>query len=134
MYDSLAEIWRGWSKNFFIALGPHRWVGLALALPAAAALLVLYGAPWLGLAIAALSVAAHGAAGLPALAAACTATLFAFAARRALARGYGVAARAAWLQPLGAIVLAAILVNSALRAATGMGVAWKGRTYDKLEG
>jgi hypothetical protein len=132
MYDSLGELWRGWSKNVFIALADDRRLALALAPLAATGLLVLYALPWSALLWTAPLLALHpDSHSLMLGAAAVAATLAQVAARGVLARGYGMPAGDAWLQPLGAVVVAAIVLNSALRAATGLGVQWKGRVYAK---
>ena len=113
MYDSLGAIVRGWSKNFHIALGPVPWTAPLVA----ALLLIVFAGPYL----------------LPILAVAkseCAATwvgigaaLVALAGRFDLARRYGVTARSPWLAPLGAVVVALILLRSVLP----MAVQWKGR-------
>jgi hypothetical protein len=113
MYDSLRAIVRGWSKNFHLALGGAPW-----AAPLAAALLLaVYAGPYL-VPLVAVAAGARGALALGLAAAA-----VAVAGRLDLARRYGVSARSAWLAPLGAAVVAAILVRSVLPVA----VEWKGR-------
>ena len=49
--------------------------------------------------------------------------------RKVMDRLYAGDAGTAWLQALGFAVVAAILVNSTVRAATGRTVAWKGREH-----
>jgi chlorobactene glucosyltransferase len=126
MYTSLGEIWNGWSKNFFAGVGGSK-VGAAVAV---ALLLAVFVLPWIAtpaLLLAALlgvtDAARASAWGLAALAAA-------VGSRKAMDRLYGGGAGtppSALLQPLGFAVVAAILANSAYRAATGKTVAWKGR-------
>jgi cellulose synthase/poly-beta-1,6-N-acetylglucosamine synthase-like glycosyltransferase len=113
MYDSLAAIVRGWSKNFHVAFGPARWAAPLVA----SALLAVYAGPYLLPLVAA-------AAGAPrALAVGAAAAALALAARFDLARRYGVSARAGWLAPLGAAVVALILIRSVLPGR----LQWKGR-------
>jgi hypothetical protein len=113
MYDSLGAIVRGWSKNFHVALGGATWA----APLAAAALLLVFAGPYLLPIAAALAGAPRAAAvGLGAAA-------VAVVARLDLARRYGVSARAPWLAPLGAAVVALIMLRSVLPVA----MEWKGR-------
>ncbi len=117
MYDSLRAILRGWGKNFHVMLAGAPWV----APFAAAGILLLYAGPFaLPVAAAALGARAAWAVGLAALAAA-------VAARIDLARRWGVTARGLALMPLGALVVAWIMLASVARAATGRAVQWKGR-------
>jgi cellulose synthase/poly-beta-1,6-N-acetylglucosamine synthase-like glycosyltransferase len=113
MYDSLSAIVRGWSKNFHVALGNAPW-----AAPAVAALIVVvYAGPYLLPLIAART-------GEPrAIAVGIAAAAVAVLARFDLSRRYGVTPRSPWLAPLGAVVVALILIRSVLP----MQVQWKGR-------
>lgn len=113
MYDSLGSIVRGWSKNFHIALGPAPGAAPLVA----AALVVVYAGPYL------LPIAAAAMGDWAALVVALSAALAALAGRLDLARRYGVSARSAWLAPLGAVVVAMILVRSVMPLA----IEWKGR-------
>jgi glycosyltransferase involved in cell wall biosynthesis len=113
MYDSLAAIVRGWSKNFHVALGRAAW----LAPVAAAGLVLFFAGPFVVPLVAALAGAR--AAALVGGAAALVAVL----ARIDFSRRYGVTLRGAWATPLGALVIAWILVRSSLRRP----VSWKGR-------
>ncbi len=118
MYDSLAAIVRGWTKNFHVALAGALWAAPLLA----ASLLFLYAGPLL-LPIGALAASA----GTKAIAVGgAAAAAYAFG-RFDLARRFGVTARLFFLAPLGAGVIAWILLASALRAATGKTIQWKGR-------
>jgi cellulose synthase/poly-beta-1,6-N-acetylglucosamine synthase-like glycosyltransferase len=117
MYDSLGAIVRGWSKNFHVALAGALW----LAPPLALALLLAYAGPWLLVPLAAVAGAWR------ALALALGATLVAVVARRDASRRYGIDG-AVWLAPLGAGVVAFILLRSALQAAARRPFVWKGRS------
>jgi cellulose synthase/poly-beta-1,6-N-acetylglucosamine synthase-like glycosyltransferase len=113
MYDSLGAIVRGWSKNFHLAMGPFPF-----AAPLAAALvLIVYAGPYL------VPLVAVAAREPWALAIGVAAAIVAFAGRLDLARRYGVSARGPLLAPLGAAVVAFILVRSVLP----IPVQWKGR-------
>jgi hypothetical protein len=117
MYDSLAAIVRGWSKNFHVAVHGN----VLLAPLAASGLLFFYGAPWI-LPIA--SIAWPDVAGATASA---LALAVAFAARVDFARLYGVSAHRALLAPLGALVVSWILMRSVILVARGRPARWKGR-------
>ncbi|MSP59864.1 MAG: glycosyltransferase [Myxococcales bacterium] len=113
MYDSLPAIVRGWSKNFHVALGRARFTAPLVA----AGLLFFFAGPWLLGPIAAASGAWPAA--MVGLAAAAVAAL----GRIDLASRYGITARAPWLAPLGAVVVAWIVLASVLRRR----IEWKGR-------
>ena len=113
MYDSLSAIVRGWSKNFHVALGRVPWLA-----PIGALLLFLaYGGPFL--------LAATFAAlrlQTPAIIAG-SAALVAILARVDVRRRYRLTLRNLWAMPLGAAVVAFILVRSSMRRP----IDWKGR-------
>lgn len=121
MYCSLAEIWRGFQKNFYPAFRRARsfWLFLALhfavfLLPFALAPLV-WVSPW-GWAFVA--------------AAACV-----LAARAALAARFGHPWWSVALHPLGQSILIALGVTSWWKYTRGAkGVEWKGRRYRKHDG
>ena len=125
MYTSFREIWNGWSKNFHVAVGGN----VAGAAIAAAGLLAVFVLPWLAApaALVALALGIPGAGVAALLGAAVIATAVAW--RKVMDRLYAGDAGTAWLQALGFAVVAAILVNSTVRAATGRTVAWKGREH-----
>jgi len=127
MYASLREIWDGWSKNFFKSLDEK----VSLAVLAGAGILWLFFVPW---------AAAVGAGGLllagPGRVQALTLLVLALAVllahvvqRKWIASAYGLTDEAVYLQPLGALVVFCILVNSTLKTRRGGGIRWKGRTY-----
>ena len=115
MYRALAEIWRGFEKNFFPAFrgAASFWAFVALhffifLLPfALAPLALVYAWAW------------------PfAAAAACV-----LVARAALALRFGHPLWSVPLHPLGGALLVALGVSSWLRCRVGRGVEWKGRRY-----
>jgi glycosyltransferase involved in cell wall biosynthesis len=115
MYRSLAEIWRGFQKNFFPAFRRGRSFCAFIALhffvfllPFALAPLALSW-PW---------------ARPFAAAAACVVAM-----RAVLARRFGHPWWSVALHPLGQAVLVALGLASWLRCRTGRGVEWKGRRY-----
>jgi chlorobactene glucosyltransferase len=124
MYASLGDLVSGWGKNLHVALGASR-AALLSAPIAAVGLLALYGTPY------AIVPLAAALGDRRALGAALLATAAALAVRAVLSRGYGVPLRSAWAQPLGALVIAFILLRSAGARLTGRGITWKGRRYPK---
>jgi len=127
MYSSLKEIWHGWSKNFFksmdekVALAALAWIGVFW----------LFLLPWAFLPWAAWKVVAGP---VPAQAfilfLLASATLLAhLLQRRWIASTYGLTASSVYLQPLGALVVLGILINSTVKTRRGGGLQWKGRTY-----
>jgi hypothetical protein len=117
MYDSLAAIVRGWSKNFHVALGGAPWMAPLLA----AGMLLVYAGPFL-LPPLALVLRAWSA-----LAVALLAMVSAIAARRDLERRFAVSARRSYLAALGAPVVAWILLRAAWRVLLGRPIDWRGR-------
>jgi glycosyltransferase involved in cell wall biosynthesis len=115
MYRSLAEIWRGFQKNFFPAFRRERsfWAFVALhsvvfLLPFALAPLA-FSLPWARPFVAT---------------AACVVAM-----RAVLAWRFGHPWWSVALHPLGQTVLVALGLASWLRCRTGRGVEWKGRHY-----
>jgi len=126
MYASLGEIWRGWTKNFFAGLHGRRGVVVAALLY----LLLTSVLPF------ALLAAAGGAAALgttsPSLLCVSAAAVAALSIYRLLVihRTEPPSLLGILLHPLAALVLGAIIVESARRASRGRPVRWKGRDYD----
>ncbi len=120
MYHSLGEIWAGWRKNVFIALRKSilRTLGHVLGIVGfVASPYVLAGASLI--AGAPLASAGLALAGLGLV----VATGFGLCDELGLARRYS------FLFPLGALVFAAILLNSMLGVVRGGRTQWRGRTY-----
>ena len=117
MYRSLAEIWRGFQKNFFPAFRRESSFWAFIALHFLVFLLPFALLPF--------ARAARGAWPFV-LAAACV-----LAARFALALRFGHPLWSPLLHPLGEIILLALGLSSWLRCKTGRGVVWKGRSYGK---
>lgn len=117
MYRTLAEIWRGFSKNLFPAfkLQASFWLFWLLH---AAVFLAPFGLMWL-----------EGLAGWLFLAAASCVV----AARLALAIRFGHAWWSALLHPLAQVFVLALGLSSWLSVVSGRGVSWKGRTYLQAE-
>jgi hypothetical protein len=124
MYETLGELWHGFSKNAFAGADHSVWVVarnsvlnlLATVLPTVVAVAAL--AAWLGLGAAAARPVALSAV------AAYAAMVLTFVP---VYRGVGASL---WLAPLAGIanvVMVAILINSTYRALSGRGVLWRGQ-------
>ncbi len=126
MYTGWAEIREGWTKNFFAGLHGRRGV-----VAASVVYLALTGVlPHLVLG-AAVTLVGLGQVAPWALAAPCAAVGLQVLYRLAvIRRTTPLSILSLLLHPVGAIVLAGIILDSARRAATGTPVTWKGREYD----
>lgn len=115
MYRSLAEVWKGFQKNFFPAFRRPASFWAFLALHGGVFLLPLALAPL-----------AYSFAWARPLAGAAVCV---FLMRAALAVRFGHPWWSVALHPLGEAVLVALGLSSWLRCRTGRGVEWKGRRY-----
>jgi glycosyltransferase involved in cell wall biosynthesis len=128
---SFRRLWQGWYRVVWRGLGERAWLGFV----AAAALALFFLAPFAAsIAGAAALVGARsatvGAAAWVALAAGPVHLALFVALRAALGRYYGVDGRYAWLQPLGALFVIALLLAAATMGALGRHTArWSGRSY-----
>lgn len=120
MYHSLREIWTGWRKNLFLAMKKSIFKSFYYIL----CVLGFAFTPWLlagvslwvgaGLAEHALALAALGLVLMTSL---------------SLCHELNLGKRYALLFPLGALVLAAIMINSMVHVLFRGGAEWRGRTY-----
>lgn len=126
MYRSFGEIWAGWTKNFYAGLHGRRDV-------VAAAVIYLFVTGILPHLLAELALAAAllGALHVPFAATAAAAVGAQFLYRfLVIRRTAPPSILSVLLHPVAAAVLAAIVAESARRAARGVPVTWKGRDYD----
>jgi chlorobactene glucosyltransferase len=132
MYEGFGEIWEGFTKNFFAGMR------FSLIQTFASILLVLLSfiAPFIVALVSAIALA-RGADGawlslfVPAL---CI-WLIQVLTFAAVNKTFDVPAAYALTVPLGQALFVAILMNSAVRIATGSGVMWKGRkVYERASG
>ncbi|MCB9680069.1 MAG: glycosyltransferase [Alphaproteobacteria bacterium] len=117
MYRSAAEVWDGFSKNFYQGLGGH---------PAALAFVV--GVYLLAFVLPYARLGVEAAWGTWSLAAV-VGVAFNLGARTILARRLHHDALSVVLHPIAVVVLLVIALNSARWSWTGR-IAWRGRTYD----
>ena len=130
MYDNLAALWEGWSKNWFLGLDSS----VAKALGAAAVVVLMFSGPWLlgGAAmLLLLLVPEQHAVCLVLLALACLGIGLQLQLRLWTQRQFQVPLRHWWLMGVGGLLVGAIGPTSVLRTLTGRGWTWKGRSLAK---
>jgi len=123
MYRSLAALWEGWTKNWFLGLDRDLFKTAASAL----VVLLLFGGPWAFCLLAALeSLRHHTPSGLwlPAL----LAVALLLGLRLWSRWRFASPLRFWWLSWLGALLIAAIALTSVWRTTTGRGWTWRGRS------
>ncbi len=123
MYTSLREIWEGWSKNAFAGMD----FSLYKILRSTVGLLLLLVLPYILLGWGLLGLATgHYGLLLPVSAVLCILIWARLGSAHSLLGGK---AHYALLTPVGALAIAAVLLNSAYRYRRRGGVEWKGRLY-----
>jgi len=127
MYATLKEIWQGWSKNFFRSLDEK----LSLAILAGVGTGWLFLLPWLCVLWSGweLVFGPERVHALVLLVLSLTTVIIHARQRRWISSVYGVTSAGVVLQPLGALIVIGIVINSTLKVRLGGEVAWKGRTY-----
>ena len=124
MYRSLAALWEGWTKNWFLGLDRD----LFKAAGSAAVVLLLFAGPWLLTLLGAWRWLQQPAV-LPWLAAAGLLGVLLLLALRLWSRWrFGTPLRFWWLSWLGALLIAAIVPASIWKTSTGRGWTWRGRS------
>jgi membrane-associated protease RseP (regulator of RpoE activity) len=125
MYESLAQIWSGWSRIFFGCFGTLRRLLLSII-----AVLIFTMLPWFSLATLAILAVVHPASAtverIALAAAACATQAF------VMMRFYGLNhSRPMYglLYPLGAAVGLGALVNAIRRLRGRTNITWRGTTY-----
>lgn len=131
MYDSLADLWEGWTKNYFLGTGEN----ILLTLLSAFTIAMVYVMPWIGLGLS-LGIGLSEVripppdqfliTGLYGLTALCLGLYW-----RLRIIGYQLARipiRYGWLGSLGGILVIAIAIASIVKTRTGWGWTWKGRS------
>ena len=126
MYTSLPEIWEGWTKNIYLGLRDRLWlllVGVVTGLLGAIALplWLVWGTAWL--------VTDGGWAALLVVAESLAVWAYLIERRLQVVRTFGISSSYAFTLPLGALLFSAMMLASAYKVISGVGVTWKGRTY-----
>lgn len=129
MYRNFAEIWEGWTKNIFLGLaGESRlaWLGIFGALLCLLAALAM-PAWWFG----GLTWFATGGGSYAALVIlqATIAWAFLLYFRIQACHAIKISPIYAFTLPIGALILAAMMIASTVKVISGHGVTWKGRRY-----
>jgi hypothetical protein len=128
MYLTNAALWEGWTKNWY--LGSQR--NLSLTLYSALLMFWLCTVPWLGLVGLLLKGVLSQLTGLDgvAIAIALACILLHYLLRREIAQLSAIPPRYWWLTGLGGILIAAIILGSAIKTETGWGWTWRGRSLN----
>jgi len=127
MYRSLAALWEGWTKNWFLGVDRNGFK----AVGSVGVVLLLFAAPWLSAAVVLLQWLLLGSVLRPTLAAVLASLVLVLAIRLWSAWRFGTSIRYWWLSWLGALLIAAIVPASIWKTTTGRGWTWRGR---QLEG
>jgi len=127
LYRDFHGIWEGFSKNFFVGMDRKVWAAIGCIL----LMFMVLVLPWLSVPIGLSYLIVYGwnelvGAFVVLGAIPCCITIF---MRRLLKKFANLDDTYSWLQPLGALVLIGILINSTIKVSFGKGVTWKGRRY-----
>jgi cellulose synthase/poly-beta-1,6-N-acetylglucosamine synthase-like glycosyltransferase len=123
MYQDLAALWEGWTKNWYLGLEGNG----ALVLASGAVTLLLFSGPWLLLALAGILSLREGTAS-PLLAPAAAGIALHLALRLWAQHRVLLPARHWWLAGVGGGLIAAIALASIWKSTTGRGWTWRGRS------
>jgi glycosyltransferase involved in cell wall biosynthesis len=122
MYANWAALWEGWTKNWFLGCGGS----IPLTLMSAAAIFLAFAAPWLSLLVALLWRS-------PLAMLLATTTLLAHLwLRWRSAYHFQVGQRYWWLGGIGGLLATAIILASIVKAKTGWGWTWRGRSLQPV--
>ncbi len=123
MYQDLAALWEGWTKNWYLGLEGNG----ALVVASGAVTLLLFSGPWLLLALAGILSLKEGSVS-PLLAPAATGIALNLALRLWAQQRVLLPARHWWLAGVGGGLIAAITLASIWKSTTGRGWTWRGRS------
>lgn len=126
-YTSFGGIWEGFSKNFFVGMDKKVWAAILCTL----IIFIVLVLPWLSIPVGFGCIIFYGCNTFVSiiLIQGILSCLLTMGIRRLLKKLGDLNDTYAFLQPLGALVLMAILVNSTIRISFNKGVSWKGRIY-----
>jgi glycosyltransferase involved in cell wall biosynthesis len=129
MYRSFRTLWEGWTKVLYVGANYSVLLMLLLAL----VMLSVYTVPWLALAIALLSLFTKAElGGWLLLLLAIAGILLQYAIRAIGSHALGTTTRYWWLQSLSGPLIAALAIASIIKAKTGWGWTWRGRSLKSL--
>ena len=125
MYRSFADLWEGWTKNFYIAGGRNPFLAVASSI----AIALLFVVPWLGFALSLFGLALGQPAAGMALGLSVLAIALQIFMRIAAAQTIGgQPLKYLYLAWLGGSIISAIAIVSMIKTETGWGWTWKGRS------
>ncbi|MFQ3616441.1 MAG: glycosyltransferase family 2 protein [Cyanobacteriota bacterium] len=130
MYRSFRTLWEGWTKVLYV--GANYSVSLMLLLTLV--MLSVYTVPWLALAIAlyALLTAGGGLGGWLLLLLAIAGLVLQYRTRALGSHALGTTTRYWWLHSLSGPLISALAIASIIKAETGWGWTWRGRSLKSL--
>jgi chlorobactene glucosyltransferase len=128
MYTNFNEIWEGWTKNLFFGLG-KKWslVALSILILLARGIIPPILFAWSFINVVLLGV--HTTTSLLILAESLFLLVLTTYVGRRTAQFFGIPSYYSFTVPLGAAVYIAIILSSAYKVASGVGVTWKDRVY-----
>jgi glycosyltransferase involved in cell wall biosynthesis len=124
MYRSLAALWEGWTKNWFLGLDRN----LLKAAGSVGVVLLLFALPWLSLLWALIAFLWSGQPNLMLALPALLGVTLVFSVRLWSTWRFATPLRYWWLSWLGAVLIAAIVPASVWKTTTGRGWTWRGRS------
>jgi len=124
MYRSLAALWEGWTKNWFLGLDRN----LLKAAGSVGVVLLLFALPWLSLLWALIAFLYSGHPNLMLALPALLGVMLVFSVRLWSTWRFATPLRYWWLSWLGAVLIAAIVPASVWKTSTGRGWTWRGRS------
>ena len=125
MYQNWSGLWEGWTKNYYSGGGRNLFSTLYSAL----SLLVVFTAPWVGLASALifLKLTMGSILSIVTLLLGIGTVTLQYFYRRETAHRFHQPLRYVWLSGLSGLLVAAIAIGSIIKTETGWGWTWRGR-------
>ncbi|MDX2243405.1 MAG: glycosyltransferase family 2 protein [Leptolyngbyaceae cyanobacterium bins.302] len=125
MYQTWQALWEGWTKVLYV--GAHRSVSMMLLL--VFVMLLVYTIPWIGLGLAFVQIVyIPGGLGWAKIGLAAVTILLQYGIRAQGSRALGTQPRYWWLQGVGGCLIASLAIVSIIKAETGWGWTWRGRS------
>lgn len=127
MYSPFRTVWNGWTRCIFLGLNRS----VARGLLAIAALTIFMVMPWAMMAGALVRLAVHGLSveAFEFLLLWFSVCLVSVSHRYVLRSLFDLNTRYAWLQPVSALLIIGIILNSIWRVLSGREITWRGRVY-----
>lgn len=129
MYRTWSALWEGWTKVLYVGANYNILLMLLLAF----VMLMLYSVPWLGLGLALDRLITGRAIGWVELLLSSSGILLQYNIRSIGSRALGTSTRYWWLQSLSGILIASLAIASVIKAKTGWGWTWRGRSLKEMK-